>query len=147
MATVISTFNNVIGFNNSLKQATWTPLTTTNADGSPFEFVDWADRTIQLTGTFGVGGTLIIEGSNLATPPATSVAAHTLNDPQGNALSFTAAKMEQVLEMPRWIRPRVTGGEAVEIKRVALDPLPGLVPGTFFYITGDDVRYIGEAYE
>lgn len=89
---------------------TWTGLLNGD-DGQWFDTLDFADISIEVGGTFGVGGTLIIEGSNLATPPATSVAAHTLNDPQGNALSFTAAKMEQVLEMPRWIRPRVTGGD------------------------------------
>ena len=30
----------------------------------PFEFVDWADRTIHVYGTFGVGGTVVLEGSN-----------------------------------------------------------------------------------
>lgn len=105
MATVISTFNNVIGFNNSLKQATWTPLTTTNADGSPFEFPDWADNTVHVFGTFGVGGTVLVEGSNDGTNWAT------LTDSNGTTLSLTVASVKAINERPRYLRPRVSAGD------------------------------------
>lgn len=94
----------------------WTPLTTTNADGQAWDSLDFADISVQVVGTFGVGGTLLIEGSNQATPANWA----TLNDPQGNALSFTAAKMEQLLEMPRWIRPRVSAGDGTTSLTVEL---------------------------
>ncbi len=88
---------------------TWTPLTFTGLDdGRAFDTLDYADISVQVFGTFGVGGSLRIEGSNEATPTTWA----TLNDPQANALDFTAAKIEQVLEMPRWIRPRITAGDA-----------------------------------
>lgn len=87
---------------------TWTGLTNASTDdGTPFDTLDYADISIQVFGTFGVSGNLRIEGSNEATPTTWA----TLNDPQANALDFTAAKMEQVLEMPRWIRPRITNGD------------------------------------
>jgi len=105
MATVISTINNAVGSNNSLKLATWTPLTTTNADGSPFEFPDWADNTIQVFGTFGAGGTILVEGSNDGTNWAT------LTDSNGTALSLTAASVKTINERPRYLRPRVSAGD------------------------------------
>lgn len=89
----------------------WSPLTQTGADdGAAYSAFPFADRSIQVVGTFGAGGTLVIEGSNVPSP---SVAGDwvTLTDPQGNPLSFTTARLEQVSEYTRWIRPRVTGGD------------------------------------
>jgi hypothetical protein len=84
--------------------------------GQPFETLDFGDISVQVVGTFGTGGTVILEGSNQSTPTTWA----TLNDPQGNAISFTAGKIEQVLEMPRWIRPNVTGGDGTTSLAVEL---------------------------
>jgi hypothetical protein len=46
-----------------------------------------------------------LEGSN----DGTNYAA--LTDPQGNALDITTAKVEQIMELTRYIRPRVTAGD------------------------------------
>jgi hypothetical protein len=35
----------------------------------------------------------------------------TLTDPQGNPLVFATARLEQVTEYTRFVRPRVTGGD------------------------------------
>jgi hypothetical protein len=94
----------------------WTPVTSANAEGKPRDSLDYADISVQVFGTFGAGGTVLIEGSNQATPTTWA----TLADPQGNALSFTAAKLEQILEMPRWIRPRVSAGDGDTSLTVAL---------------------------
>ena len=77
-------------------------------DGLPLEVSSFADKTVQVKGTFGSGGTIVIEGSNDA---ASGAIYATLNDPQGNALSITAAKIETILENPRILRPRVTAGD------------------------------------
>lgn len=82
----------------------WTGLLNTDT-GAPFERTDYSDRSVQVTGTFGTGGTLVIQGSNNGTNWST------LTDPQGNALSFTAAGLEQVQELVRFLRPNVTGGD------------------------------------
>lgn len=66
----------------------------------------YPDRTIQITGTFGAGGTIVLEGSN---DGGTTWA--TLTDPLGNALSFTSAGMKQITELPELVRPRVTAGD------------------------------------
>jgi hypothetical protein len=61
---------------------------------------------VQVSGTFGVGGSVVIEGSN------DGVNFIVLADPQGSALTFTVARIEQILELPRYVRPRVTAGDA-----------------------------------
>lgn len=83
----------------------WTPLTTTNADGGPSQFVGSGYRSIQVTGTFGVGGTVVVEGSLDGTNW------FGLRDPSSTAISFTAAGIKAVLEAVPYIRPRVTAGD------------------------------------
>ena len=83
---------------------TWSGLLNGD-DGGPVDWVDFADRCVQVTGTFGTGGSLTIQGSN------DGVVWSTLADPQGNALTVTSAKIEQVLELPRYVRPIVTAGD------------------------------------
>lgn len=73
--------------------------------GDAVEFVGAPDRSVQLSGTFGSGGTVVIEGS------IDGLTYATLTDPQGNALSVTAAKIEAITELVRYIRPRVTAGD------------------------------------
>jgi hypothetical protein len=84
---------------------TWTPLTTANAGGSAATFVGAGDRTVQVTGTFGAGGTVIIEGS------LDGSTWFGLRDPTSTAISFTAAGLKAILEAVPYIRPRVTAGD------------------------------------
>lgn len=83
-------------------------LTTTNDRGAaiPESFMDYADRSVQVLGTFGAGGNLRIEGSN---DGGTTYAA--LTDPQGNALNVTAAKVEAITEITLLTRPFVSAGD------------------------------------
>ena len=85
---------------------TWTPLAQGDV-GATYEAVShYPDKCVQFTGTFG-GATVVLEGSlGTATP---TYFTHT--DPQGNAISKTAAAGEQVLENSFTIRPNVTGGD------------------------------------
>lgn len=82
-------------------------------DGKPFPFVDCADRTIQVEGTFG-GGSLIFEGSN------DGVNYRTLHDPQGVLLSIATAQIFTVTQVPKWIRPRVSGGDVTTALSVSM---------------------------
>lgn len=77
-------------------------------DGAPIEAVEFADRSVQVTGSFG-GASVVIEGSN------DSATYGTLTDPQGNDLLVIAAKVEMVTEVTRLIRPRVQGGTGVAV--------------------------------
>jgi hypothetical protein len=82
----------------------WTGLL--NGDtGAAVEMVDYADKTVTITGTFGTGGSVTLQGSNDGTNW------FALTDPQANAITKTAAGMEAVLEAPRYIQPSVTAGD------------------------------------
>jgi len=86
----------------------WTGLTNaTTDDGEPIgtDYAGYSDRSVQVIGTFGVGGTVRIEGSLDGTNYAV------LTDPQGNALDITSAKIEAISEAVLYMRPRVTGGD------------------------------------
>lgn len=97
----------------NVRLVTWTGLANGD-DGAPVEWVDFADRCVQVTGTFGSGGSVTIQGSNDGTNWAT------MADPQGNALTVTSAKLEQVLELPRYVRPIVTAGDGTTSLAVTL---------------------------
>ncbi len=62
------------------------------------------DVSVQVTGNFGTGGTVVVEGSNDGVNWAT------LNDLGGTALSFTAAGLRGVRERVKWLRPRLSAG-------------------------------------
>lgn len=82
----------------------WTPLANGD-DGEPIPFSQYTDKSVQVSGIFGAGGSVRIEGSNDGTNWAV------LTDPQGNDLNITSAKIEMVTEATRLIRPRVTAGD------------------------------------
>lgn len=118
MATISFTKVDVVGDKGlDGHVVTWPTMTQTGTDvGQAYGIPLNADRSVQVVGTFGGGGALAIQGSNEATPSNWT----TLNDPNGNAMSFTAEKVEQVLEMTRWIRPAVTGGDGTTSLTVTL---------------------------
>jgi hypothetical protein len=99
-------FTNV---DNNMRSVTgqWAGLTQASLDdGAPVELSDYADRSIQVQGTIGAAGSCRIEGSNDGTNYVV------LTDPQGTALNVVAAGViEQVQEMTRYIRPRITAGD------------------------------------
>jgi len=68
-------------------------------------FVGFADRSVQVDGTFGAGFSLSWEGSN------DGVNFHTLRDPFNNLLNITVADIYEVLQVVVFARPRVTGGD------------------------------------
>jgi hypothetical protein len=82
----------------------WTTLDSDDS-GAPAEMVDYPDMTVAITGTFGVAGSITMQGSNDGTNY------FALTDPQGNAITKTAAGMEIIVEAPRYVRPLVTGGD------------------------------------
>lgn len=83
---------------------TWSGLANLD-DGDPVAMSAYSDRSVQVTGTFGVGGNCRIQGSNDGVNWAV------LTDPQGNDLNITSAKIEAVLEVTRLIRPLITAGD------------------------------------
>ncbi len=84
-------------------------LTMGNADtGTPMSDPDKPDMTLTVDGTFG-GATVVLEGSNDGTNY------HTLTNPEGVALSFTAAAISLVTEVPLWIKPATSGGSGTSL--------------------------------
>lgn len=106
MTTVNSIHADDHGSNDgSVSIYTWSPLTTTNTDGAAIGAIQFADRSVQVSGTFGAGGSLSIQGSNDGSNW------FTLNNAQGTAATFTSAGLKQVVELPRYIRPFVSAGD------------------------------------
>lgn len=89
----------------SVMKITWETLTTTNDQGTPLSIPKFIDKTVTVTGTFGAGGTVKFQGSNDGTNW------YDLSDPQGNAISKTAAGIEAVQENPWKIRPFISAGD------------------------------------
>lgn len=107
MATINPTVNRALQGAQSVAKVSWT-LAAAGDDGAPVDLTDYADRSVQIQGSFGTG-TVTIEGSNDGTN------FQTLRDPQGATLSFTAAGLKQVLETTQFIRPKLTGGTAPNV--------------------------------
>ncbi len=109
----MATINPAAGFNGldvqgdgSVVLFRFTALTQTGSDTTaPIEFAQWADRSVQVQGTWGAAGGLAIEGSNDGTNYVTLFSA------QGAALALTADSLKQIVEVPRFARARVTGGD------------------------------------
>jgi hypothetical protein len=83
----------------------WGPLTATDTEGHPIPalFADYADRTVHIGGSFNTG-TLAWQGTN-----SESLAYLTLADPQGTAISKTAAAIEVVLDGALYQKPVLSG--------------------------------------
>jgi len=85
---------------------TWASLANGD-DGAPFEAAQFPRVRAQVSGIFGSGGTVKIEGS-LYTGSATYAV---LNDLGNAALSITAATLKAVQETAYRYRPNVTEGD------------------------------------
>jgi len=91
-------------------QLQWTPLLNGD-DGSGMMIPGASDKSVQVTGATGTGGSVQLEGSNLDSP-AVDADWFILKDGQGNDLVFTAVSVgEMVAENTLWVRPHVTAGD------------------------------------
>ena len=85
----------------SVQLVTWT-LTTADHTGVGIEATPWADRSVMVQSVAYGTSTTGLEGSN---DGSVWVA---LADPQGTAISKTADSVEAILELTRYMRPRLT---------------------------------------
>jgi hypothetical protein len=95
--------------NDNTVKFTYAGMTFTGLDvGAPIgpNHADYTDRNVQVLGTFGVGGSLSIQGSNDGGSNYI-----VLNDQSDQASTFTAAKADQIMEIPELTRPAVTAGD------------------------------------
>jgi hypothetical protein len=101
MSTISHTVSNQL---SKLKLVTWEGLAVPDEVGSAAMVAHYSDKTVSVTGTFGSGASLTIEGSN------DGVNWLSMTDPQGNVLTFTAARLEMLQENPLYVRPKLTAG-------------------------------------
>lgn len=73
--------------------------------GSPVEVSGKEVQSVQVTGTFGSGGTVVLQGSNDGTNYVT------LLDEDGSAISLTGAGLVGVRSRAKFVRPSVTAGD------------------------------------
>jgi hypothetical protein len=102
------TRTNIGQLDGSALLITYDNLDELDTNPGEIEIPEWSDRCVQVIGTFS-GGTIVIEGSN------DGVNWVTLSDLQGNAITKTAAFIEQIQEVTRFVRPRVSAGAAVDL--------------------------------
>ena len=84
--------------------------------GAPYRWAPGVNRSVQVVGTWGSGGHVKMQGSNLESPSSVEAAGTLhdwalLSDPQGNAIDLTANAIKEVTETPIWVRPVVTAGD------------------------------------
>lgn len=100
---------------DSYRLVRWGPLGAGDT-GVPLDSgYRFADRTVQIVGALG-GATVAITGS------MDGVNWSPLTDPQGNALTGVAAlpRLEMLTELPRLLRPEITGGSGTTAVTVLL---------------------------
>ena len=108
MANINPTITTIGNQDGSLKKVTWA---FTGADtGLPIKFAEWADRSVQMSGTWN-GATVLWEGSNDG-----GTTYLPLTDPQGNAITSTGTdKLEAVTEICELARPRCSAGAVTAV--------------------------------
>ncbi len=84
---------------------TWSGLLN-NDTGAPVYLARYPDKTMQNTGTFGSGGKVTMQGSNLATPSWGA-----LNDAQGVVIAPTTNECILIAGSSLQIRPSVSDGD------------------------------------
>lgn len=75
-----------------------------------------ADKSIQVTGTFGAGGNVALEGNN----DGSGNFWFDLSDPQGNPIAITTAILKQLEEVAVQVRPHVTNGDGTTALTVTM---------------------------
>lgn len=108
MATV--TASRIASPDSRVIRVKWEGFAASGDVGTAVELSAYPDRSVQVLGDFGTGGAITIEGSN---DGGTTWA--TLTDPQGNALTFTAAGLEAITELVGQIRPSASAGSGADL--------------------------------
>lgn len=100
-------------FGGDAVRITWANM----ANGDTGEPVYWnrhSDRSIQVKGTFGTGGTVTVQGSNDGSEFVP------LTDLRGSNLAINAARIEQIEDCSYAIRPAVTAGDGTTALTVVM---------------------------
>lgn len=102
MATISPTITDLsINGDRSVILVQWNHLNNANNVGAAIAFVEYADHSFHINGTFNAAN-VAIEGSNDGGGNY-----QTLTDPQGNPISKSSASLEQAEEIVGLVRPRI----------------------------------------
>lgn len=100
-------------FGSNAVRVTWASMH--NGDvGAPVPYGVYPDRSIQVTGTFGAGGSVSVLGSNDGTNFVQ------VSNQRGTAFAMTSAGLEQVEDVSYQIKPQVTAGDGTTSLTVTL---------------------------
>lgn len=102
MATVP---NVTVDVRKGVYKTTWEALANGD-DGGWLDAPHLTDKSVQVLGTFGVNGSVDIEGSNDG-----GTTQFKLTNPSDTDLTFTATGGEAILQNVQLIRPKVTNGD------------------------------------
>lgn len=111
--TITPVVNRAVGGANSVMTATWTGIgDSDNGSNAAIGMADWADRSLQVAGTFA-GATVTVQGSNDGANWAT------LRDTNQNPLTLTSADIRQINELTLYLRlTSGSGGGTANINAV-----------------------------
>lgn len=93
--------------------ATWAALANGEA-GQPVSLHRYPDKTFQISGTFGAGGSVNIEGSNDGSNW------NVLADINGNALTRNASGIDTISDNPFYIRANCTVGDGTTNLKITI---------------------------
>ena len=111
---VITPFNNDIpSGDQTMSVVTWSGITT-GAICAPVSLAHWSDRSVQIDGVFGSGGTVTVNGSN------NNVTYYGLNDPSLTPISKTSGGISQILEITAYVYPVITSGDSNTLLTVTM---------------------------
>lgn len=118
----------------SVARATWAAMA--NGDvGEAWAAPSWRVRNVMAIGTFGTGGKVAMQGSNLGIPRSLSIYANVpypvavptssddfaaLHGPDYQALEMTAKGLFNILEAPLFTRPAITAGDVTTALNVIM---------------------------
>lgn len=107
---------------SSFRNYLWSGLLNTDS-GNALECGDFTDKTVHMYGTWGVGGSVTLYGSNNPADVGVDPASGTwvpLTDAQGNVITKTANSIETVLESPLYLSVKVTAGDGATNLNVSI---------------------------
>ena len=112
MATVAAVTTFPFETSSDVAVTTWANLLADD-DGEPVRLAVYSDRSIQVAGTFG-GASVTIGGSN------DGETYHALHDTSGNVMTLTEGKLQQIVELPIYLKPRIFGGDGTTLLKVVM---------------------------
>ena len=112
MATVAAVTTFPFETSSDVAVTTWANLLADD-DGEPVRLAVYSDRSIQVAGTFG-GASVTIGGSN------DGETYHALHDTSGNVMTLTEGKLQQIVELPIYLKPRIFGGDGTTLIKVVM---------------------------